>query len=131
MKNNRILKSLIMCFAFVLIACLTLSFALSFGETTYADDPVNTVSFVSTHGALAGGGLIIAQINVTGKVGDVVKVKVLGVDPEAHRISLSIRKVLEANNAEYAEAPAEEAPAEDAPVEEAPAEEAPEAPAEE
>lgn len=61
-------------FVSVLIACLTLSFALPFGETTYADDHVNTVSFASTAGAITGGGLIIAQINVTGKVGDVVKV---------------------------------------------------------
>ena len=50
----------------------------------------------------------------------------LPVDPEAHRISLSVREAL------ADEAPAEEPAAEEAPVEEAPAEEAaPEAPAEE
>ena len=73
----------------------------------------------------------VAKVEDALTVGQIVPVEVLGVDPEAHRISLSIRKVLEANSAEYAEAPAEEAPAEEAPVEEAPAEEAPEAPAEE
>ena len=67
----------------------------------------------------------VAKVEDALTVGQIVPVEVLGVDPEAHRISLSIRKVLEANNAEYAEAPAEEAPAEEAPVEEAPAEEAP------
>ncbi|MBR4236235.1 MAG: bifunctional 4-hydroxy-3-methylbut-2-enyl diphosphate reductase/30S ribosomal protein S1 [Clostridia bacterium] len=82
------------------------------------------------------------------KVGDIVRVKVLDVDTEKKRISLSIRAVLEDEamagtgdiSDEYAidedipevEAPAEEAPAEEAPAEEAPAEEAPaeEAPAE-
>ena len=67
----------------------------------------------------------VAKVEDALTVGQIVPVEVLGVDPEAHRISLSIRKVLEANNAEYAEAPAEEAPAEEAPVEEAPVEEAP------
>ena len=47
-----------------------------------------------------------------------VKVKVLGVDPEAHRISLSVREALADESAE--EAPAEEAPVDEteAPVEE-------------
>ncbi|MBO4925652.1 MAG: bifunctional 4-hydroxy-3-methylbut-2-enyl diphosphate reductase/30S ribosomal protein S1 [Clostridia bacterium] len=57
------------------------------------------------------------------QVGQPVLVKVLAVDPEAKRISLSIKDAMAAAGA-YAEAPAEEAPAEEAPVEEAPAEEA-------
>ncbi len=85
-------------------------------------------------------------------VGDVVKVKIVEINSESNRVSLSIRALLEEKPAEEdapAEAaPAEEAPAEEvkpkrtrkkaAPVEEAPAEEAPaeaapaeEAPAEE
>ncbi len=68
----------------------------------------------------------VAKVEDALQPDQIVKVKVLGVDPEAHRISLSVREAL------ADEAPAEEAPAEEAPVEEAPAEEAaPEAPAEE
>ena len=73
-------------------------------------------------------------------MGDIVRVKILDVNTEAKRISLSIREVLEdealdmmPEEDEYAideelpveEAPVEEIPAEEAPVEEAPAEEAP------
>ena len=67
--------------------------------------------------------------------GDVVNVKVLSVDPEAKRMSLSIKATLEEEEyamddqpyeeAPYGEAPYEEAPYEEAPYEEAPAEEAP------
>ena len=61
-------------------------------------------------------------------VGQVVDAKIVDIDDENHKVSLSIRALLEeAAEAEtQAEAPAaEEAPAEEAPVEEAPAEEAP------
>ena len=76
----------------------------------------------------------IAKVEDAVAVGDVVRVKVLGVDTEAKRISLSIREVLEdeAMNADVADeelamddVPAEEYPAEDAPAEEVPAEEVP------
>ena len=68
----------------------------------------------------------VAKVEDALQPDQMVKVKVLGVDPEAHRISLSVREAL------ADEAPAEEPAAEEAPVEEAPAEEAaPEAPAEE
>ena len=66
--------------------------------------------------------------------GDVVQVKVLSVDPEAKRMSLSIKATLPAEEeVPMEEMPAEAVPAEEAPVEEAPVEEAPveEAPAEE
>ena len=65
------------------------------------------------------------------KIGEKVNVKVLEIDDEKKRISLSIKALLEPPVVE--EAPAEEAPAEEAPVEEASVEEAPveEAPAEE
>ena len=79
----------------------------------------------------------IAKVEDAVKVGDIVRVKVLDVNPEARRISLSIRVVLEeeraaADAAEYAayqEAAAagvvqEEAAEAEAPAEEAPAEEA-------
>ena len=62
------------------------------------------------------------------EVGQPVRVKVLAVDPEAKRISLSIREAM--NEAPYAveeiteEAPVEEAPVEEAPEAEAPADEA-------
>ncbi len=78
------------------------------------------------------------------KVGDVVKVKITDIDFDRHRVSLSIRALLEeqqaAEDEAAAEAPENEvvystetaAPAEEAPVEEAPVEEAPaEAPVEE
>ena len=73
----------------------------------------------------------IAKVEDVLEVGQPVRVKVLAVDPEAKRISLSIREAL-ADEAfveeEALEIPgeAEEAPVEEAPVEEAaPAEEAP------
>ncbi len=64
------------------------------------------------------------------KPGDIVNVKVLSVDPEAKRMSLSIKATLPPDEdlpieKEIAdEAPADEAPVEEAPVEEAPAAEA-------
>ena len=64
------------------------------------------------------------------KPGDIVNVKVLSVDPEAKRMSLSIKATLPPDDdlpleKEIAdEAPADEAPVEEAPVEEAPAAEA-------
>ena len=78
-------------------------------------------------------------------VGDIVNVKITQIDNENHKVSLSIRQLLqeaaraaeeaadEAEEPEYEEAPVEEAPVEEAPVEEAPVEEAPveEAPVEE
>ena len=79
----------------------------------------------------------IAKVEDAVNVGDIVRVKVLDVNTEAKRISLSIREVLEdealaSDEGEYDidEIPAEEeyveeAPVEEAPVEEAPAEEAP------
>ena len=80
----------------------------------------------------------IAKVEDVLTVGQPVRVKVLAVDPEAKRISLSIREALADEvfdenvnmdiDGEADEAPAEEyveeAPAEEAPVEEAPAEEA-------
>ncbi|MBR3640224.1 MAG: 4-hydroxy-3-methylbut-2-enyl diphosphate reductase [Clostridia bacterium] len=85
----------------------------------------------------------IARPDEVVKVGDVVHVKITAVEEASHRISLSIRALMEpseeipeaeeAEEAPVEEAPVEEAPAEEAPIEEAPAEEAPaeEAPAEE
>ena len=80
----------------------------------------------------------VGNINDELEVGQKVNAKILEIDKDRRRISLSIRETLDAPVAEEApakEAPAEEAPAEEAPVEEAPApaEEAPveEAPAEE
>ena len=75
----------------------------------------------------------IAKVEDAVNVGDIVRVKVLDVNTEAKRISLSIREVLEdeamdsvADDADY-DIPGEDAPAEEyteeAPVEEAPAEE--------
>ena len=54
------------------------------------------------------------------KVGETVKVKIMEIDPDKRRISLSIKAALPQEEA----APAAEAPAEEAPAEEAPAEEA-------
>ena len=77
----------------------------------------------------------VAKVEDAVTVGEIVHVKVLSVDTENKRISLSIRQALEEEamdnleeeNLELAEGG--EAPAEEAPVEEAPAEEAaPEAP---
>ncbi len=88
----------------------------------------------------------IARPDEVLKVGDIVHVKITAAEEDSHRISLSIRALMEPaedypddeDDEEEVEAPAEEesveeAPAEEAPVEEAPAEEAPaeEAPAEE
>ena len=70
----------------------------------------------------------IAKVEDVLEVGQPVRVKVLAVDPEAKRISLSIREALADEAAQEVpaeEAPAEEIPAEEAPVEAAPAEEAP------
>ena len=66
----------------------------------------------------------VAKVEDALTVGQDVPVKVLGVDPEAHRISLSIREALEENAFDYGEGiPEDEAPAaEEAPAE-APAEE--------
>ena len=96
----------------------------------------------------------VENINNELQVGQVVNVKILEIDKDRKRISLSIRETIEPPTPEEiaaekaakaaaeaeaaAEAPAEEAPVEEAPAEEAPAEEAPveeaaaeEAPAEE
>jgi len=90
----------------------------------------------------------VENINNELQVGQVVNVKILEIDKDRKRISLSIRETIEpptpeeiaaekaakaAAEAEAAEAPAEEAPVEEAPAEEAPVEEAAaeEAPAEE
>lgn len=77
----------------------------------------------------------VANINDELSVGEKVNTKILEIDKERRRISLSIKETMTAEEeeamkaAKAGEAPAEEAPAEEAPVEEAPAEEA--APAEE
>ena len=79
----------------------------------------------------------IAHPSEVVKVGDTVHVKITAVEENSHRISLSIRALMEPEDVpdeeEAEEAPVEEAPVEEAPVEEAPAEEVPieEAPAEE
>ena len=90
----------------------------------------------------------VENINNELQVGQIVNVKILEIDKDRKRISLSIRETIEpptpeeiaaekaakaAAEAEAAEKAAEEAPAEEAPAEEAPAEEAlaEEAPAEE
>lgn len=78
----------------------------------------------------------VAKVEDAVQVGQTVRVKVLGVDPEKKRISLSIRQVLEDEAFNYGEeipdagefelvasdetAPAQEAPAQDAPAEDAP-----------
>ena len=60
------------------------------------------------------------------KVGDVVKAKIMEIDFDKKRVSLSIKALLDPPAAEETvEAPAEEPVAEEAPVEEAPVEEAP------
>ena len=51
----------------------------------------------------------VAKVEDAVKVGEEVKVKVLGVDPEKKRISLSIRQVLEPEEPAVEEAPASEA----------------------
>lgn len=72
----------------------------------------------------------VGNINDELSVGQIVNAKILEIDKDRRRISLSIRETIDPN-AEKEEAPVEEAPAE-APAEEAPVEEAPaEAPAEE
>ena len=65
-------------------------------------------------------------------VGDIVRVKVLDVNTEAKRISLSIREVLEdeALQSDEGAYDIDDIPGEDAPVEEAPAEEPDEIPEE-
>ena len=83
----------------------------------------------------------VGNINDELEVGQIVNAKILEIDKDRRRISLSIRETIEppaveekaAEEAPVEEAPVEEAPAEEAPVEEAPVEEAPveEAPAEE
>ena len=78
----------------------------------------------------------VGNINDELEVGQIVNAKILEIDKDRRRISLSIRETLDAPGAEEApaeEAPAAEEPAEEAPVAEAPVEEAPaeEAPAEE
>ena len=74
MKNNRVFKSLILCFAFVLIACFALTFVTTNAKTTYASAP-NTVYFASsTANAQTTTGLVYAEIVVTGTPGDVVTV---------------------------------------------------------
>ncbi len=69
------------------------------------------------------------------KVGQKVEAKIIGIDFDKNRVSLSIKALLEPPVIDVNEetAPAEESPAEESPAEEAPAEEAPaeEAPAEE
>ena len=66
----------------------------------------------------------VAKVEDVLTVGQDVAVKVLGVDPEAHRISLSIREAMEESAFDYGEGIPEEAPVEEAPAaEEAPAEE--------
>jgi len=71
----------------------------------------------------------VAKVEDALTVGQDVAVKVLAVDSEAHRISLSIREAMDENAFDYGDGIPEAAPAEEAPVEEAPAAE--EAPAEE
>ncbi len=77
----------------------------------------------------------VANIGDELTVGQEVNAKILDIDEERKRISLSIKDAPqnEPEEAPAEEAPVEEAPAEEAPVEEAPAEEAPveEAPVEE
>ena len=71
----------------------------------------------------------IARPDEVVKVGDVVHVKITAVDENSHRISLSIRALMEPSEdfpddeADEEEAPAEEAPAEEAPAEEVASEE--------
>ena len=62
----------------------------------------------------------VAKVEDVLTVGQDVAVKVLSVDPEAHRISLSIREAMDDGSAE---APAEEAAPAEEPAPEAPAEE--------
>ncbi len=56
------------------------------------------------------------------KVGETVNVKIMEIDPDKRRISLSIKATLPAEEAAAEAAPEEEAPAEEAPAEEAAAE---------
>ncbi|MBQ8312039.1 MAG: bifunctional 4-hydroxy-3-methylbut-2-enyl diphosphate reductase/30S ribosomal protein S1 [Clostridia bacterium] len=71
----------------------------------------------------------VAKVEDAVKVGEIVRVKVLSVDPEKKRISLSIRQVLEEEAFEEipAEVEFELVASDEAPVEEVAAEEAPEA----
>jgi 4-hydroxy-3-methylbut-2-enyl diphosphate reductase len=55
----------------------------------------------------------VAKVEDAVKVGDVVQVKVLGVDPEKKRISLSIRQAIEPEPVAAEEAPAETAAADE------------------
>ncbi len=68
----------------------------------------------------------VGNINDELSVGQIVNAKILEIDKDRRRISLSIRETIDPNaEKEAEEAPAEEAPAAEAPAEEAPAEEAP------
>ena len=68
----------------------------------------------------------VGNINDELTVGQVVNAKILEIDKDRRRISLSIRETIDPNAEKEAEA-AEEAPVEEAPVEEAPVEVAEEA----
>ena len=75
----------------------------------------------------------VAKVEDAVQVGQIVRVKVLGVDPEKKRISLSIRQVLEdeafnyeteiPGDAEFEIVAGDDMPAQDAPAEDAPAQE--------
>lgn len=62
----------------------------------------------------------VTDTTTIGKVGDVMKFKIVSIEPNQHRLGLSL-KALDENGAPASETPAEEK-AEEAPVEEAPAE---------
>ena len=62
----------------------------------------------------------VAKVEDALQPGQIVRVKILGVDPEAKRISLSVREALadEALNENFGEIPGEDIIADEAPVEE-------------
>ena len=75
----------------------------------------------------------LESVNEVLKEGDKISVRILSIDPQQQRISVSMKGIEQAGGVVVDPAPAKEEPAAEAPVEEAPAEEAPaaEAPAEE
>ncbi len=91
----------------------------AFAEIIPGVDGLIHISQISDH-RIAKPGDVLSE-------GQEVEAKIIDIDTEHKRISLSIRALMEAAAEEEAlsEAPAEEAAAEEAPVEEAPAEEAP------
>ena len=88
----------------------------AFAEIVPGTDGLIHISQITTH-KIANPGEVLA-------VGQEVDAKITDIDSEKHKVSLSIRALLEENAAKSDEPAAEEAPADEAPADEAPAAEA-------